>query len=159
MSEHRPGRAIGRAGTIARIIVGSLLLGIVLQGELSTGGLSPRSLVFGLLVLPAVVLSLQWLRARRAPARLEATAPWAFALNVAVLAALYGTPWYAPQLGFTSDATLYFYGGSMLLAAWRGLAGCEVLALSNWLLRRDDQVGCVIFAPIDHLERRRTAEG
>jgi hypothetical protein len=29
----------------------------------------------------------------------------------------------------------------------------EVLALSNWLLRRDDQVGCVLFSPIDQLER------
>jgi hypothetical protein len=29
----------------------------------------------------------------------------------------------------------------MLLAAARGYAGCEVLAVSNWLLHRDDQVG------------------
>jgi hypothetical protein len=41
----------------------------------------------------------------------------------------------------------------MLLAAARGYAGCEVLAISNWLLRRDDQVGCMRFAPIDHVER------
>ncbi len=45
-----------------------------------------------------------------------------------------------------------FYGASMLLAAARGYAGCEVLAISNWLLRRDDQVGCVVFWPIDQLE-------
>lgn len=159
MSEHRPTRAIGRAGTIARIAVGLLLLGIVLQGELSSRGLSARSLVFGLLVLPGVALALQWLRARRSPARLEATGPLGFALNIAVLAALYSTPWYAPPLGFTSDATLYFYGGSMLVAAWRGLGGCEVLAVSNWILRRDDQVGCVVFGPIDHLERRRAQPG
>ena len=43
---------------------------------------------------------------------------------------------------------------SMLLAALRGYAGCEVLAVSNWLLRRDDQVGCAVFWPIDQLERR-----
>jgi hypothetical protein len=41
----------------------------------------------------------------------------------------------------------------MLLAALRGYAGCEVLAVSNWLLRRDDQVGCVVFWPIDQFER------
>jgi hypothetical protein len=40
----------------------------------------------------------------------------------------------------TSDATLVFYGASMLLAALRGYGGCEVLAASNWLLGRDDQV-------------------
>lgn len=51
-----------------------------------------------------------------------------------------------------SDAALPFYGVSMLLAALRGYAGCEVLAISNWLLRRDDQVGCVVFAPVDHPE-------
>jgi hypothetical protein len=36
-----------------------------------------------------------------------------------------------------------------------------VLAVSNWLLRRDDQVGCVVFWPVDHLERgpRRPVPG
>jgi len=42
----------------------------------------------------------------------------------------------------------------MVLAALRGYTGCEVLAISNWLLRRDDQVGCVVFWPIDILEER-----
>ncbi|MGH3863786.1 hypothetical protein [Actinokineospora sp.] len=55
----------------------------------------------------------------------------------------------------TSDATVIFYGASMLLAAARGYAGCEVLAVSNLLLRRDDQVGCVVFAPVDAIERAR----
>jgi len=49
-----------------------------------------------------------------------------------------------------------FYGASMLLAAVRGDAGCEVLAVSNWLLGRDDQIGCLVFWPIDRAERRRT---
>jgi hypothetical protein len=47
-----------------------------------------------------------------------------------------------------------FYGSSMLLAAARGYAGCEVPAASNWVLRRDDQVGCVLFWPVDETERR-----
>jgi len=74
---------------------------------------------------------------------------------VAVFAALYATPWYAPPVRFTSDAVLIFYGASMLLAALRGYAGCEVLAVPNWLLRGDDQVGCVLFSPVDHLGHRR----
>jgi hypothetical protein len=57
-------------------------------------------------------------------------------------------------LAFLSDAALYFYGAAMLLAAVRGYGGCEVLAVSNWLLRRDDQVGCVLFWPVDALEAR-----
>ena len=42
----------------------------------------------------------------------------------------------------------------MVLAALRGYAGCEMLALSNWLLRRSDQVACAVFTPTDSLEQR-----
>lgn len=69
--------------------------------------------------------------------------------------ALYLTTWYAPSLEVTSDAALLFYGASMLVAAVRGTAGCEVLAVSNWLLHRDDQIGCALFWPIDHTEASR----
>lgn len=50
---------------------------------------------------------------------------------------------------------------SMLLAAVRGYAGCEVLAVSNWLLGRDDQLGRLVLSPIDRLdsERRRAGSG
>ncbi len=88
-----------------------------------------------------------WLRARRSPGRLEAAGPAGHVLNLAVFLALY---LWEP----TSDAALVFYGASMLLAALRGYGGCEVLAVPNWLLRRDDQVGCAVFWPIDRLERR-----
>ena len=140
-------RKIGPIGTTARIIVGLLLLGSVLQGHLARGfHLSAWAL--GLLGFPAVVLGLQWLRARRTSSRLEATGPVGHALNLALFLVLY-------LLEPTSDAALIFYGASMLLAALRGYAGCEVLAISNWLLRRDDQVGCAVFWPIDQLERQR----
>jgi hypothetical protein len=76
-----------------------------------------------------------------------------------VFLALYLTPWYAPALSATSDAALIFYGASMLLAALRGYAGCEVLAVSNWLLRRDDQIGCVVFWPIDSVDQRQRSSG
>jgi len=42
----------------------------------------------------------------------------------------------------------------MLLAALRGYGGCEVLAISNWVLGRDDQVGCFVLSPVDHMEHR-----
>ena len=147
-------RAIGVVGTAARVIVGLVLLGSVLWGELRTGGLAWSSLLLGLVGFPAVVVAWQWLRSRRDPMPLRATGPLGLALNIAVFAALYLTPLYAPALSVTSDATLVYYGTSMLLAALRGYAGCEVLAVSNWLLRRDDQVGCMVFGPVDHLERR-----
>jgi len=147
------GRRIGGIGTAARLLVGLVLLGSVLQGQLLDGPFRPASWALGLVGLPAVLLGWQWWHARGGRPRFAATGPVSHALNLAVFLALYLTPWYAPPLRFTSDAALLFYGTSMLLAALRGYAGCEVLALSNWLLRRDDQVGCMVFSPIDQLER------
>jgi hypothetical protein len=145
-------RAIGAVGTAARLVVGVALVGDVIVGH-ATGGWRAVSWLLALVVFPAVLLAAQWVRARRGRGRLQATGPMAHVLNVAVFLALYLTPWYAPALEATSDAALIFYGASMVLAAGRGYAGCEVLAVSNWLLRRDDQVGCLVFAPIDVIER------
>ncbi len=133
-------REIGIIGTAARVVLGLALVGSVWA--------------LGLLGFPALLLAWQWLRARRTPARFQATGPLGFTLNIMIFLALYLTPLYAPALAFASDATLIFYGSSMLLAAVRGYAGCEVLAASNWLLHRNDQVGCLVFAPVDHLEHR-----
>lgn len=142
-------RKIGPIGTTARIVVGALLLGSVVQGHLARGShLSAWAL--GLVGIPAVLVGLQWLRARRTSTRLEATGPVGHVLNLAVFLVLY-------LLEPTSDAALIFYGASMWLAALRGYAGCESLAVSNWLLGRDDQVGCALFWPVDQLEQHRTA--
>jgi len=141
-------RGIGPLGTVARVAVGLVLLGSVVLGHLARG-FHPSSWVLGLLGFPALLLALQWLRARRTPTRLEATGPISHAANLVVFLVLY-------LLEPTSDAAPLFYGASMWLAAARGYAGCEVLAVSNWLLGRDDQVGCALFWPIDQLERHRT---
>jgi hypothetical protein len=146
-------RRIGVLGTAARVVLGLVLVGIVLQGQVFRG-FHPGAWVLGLVGFPTVLLAWQWLRSRRDPTPFHATGPVAVVLNMLVVLALYLTWWYAPVLSITSDAAIVFYGSSMLLAALRGYAGCEVLAVSNWLLRRNDQVGCLVFAPIDHLERR-----
>jgi hypothetical protein len=155
------GRQIGAVGTAARVVLGIfvLLFGVVggkvsvIHGQVRFG-FDPLAVLLGLVAFPAVLLAGQWLRARRVPTDLQATGPLATTLNMFVFLALFLTPWYAPSLSFTSDAALVFYGASMLLAAVRGYGGCEVLAVSNWVLRRDDQVGCLVFAPVDYLERR-----
>jgi hypothetical protein len=148
-ADPRPGpavrqRRIGPLGTVARLVVGLGLLGSVTWGHLARG-IHPWSWGLGLLVFPALLVAGQRLRARRNPARLEATGPVAHAINVAVFLILY---LWEPS----SDATLVFYGASMLLAVLRGDDGCEVLAVGNWLLGRDDQVGCALFWPVDRLE-------
>jgi hypothetical protein len=163
---HQPTRhrEIGPMGTWARVLVGILLLAlgvvggkvIVVGGYVRTG-FQPVSLALGLLAFPAIVIAWQWIRARRAPSRLLATGPLATALNMLVFFALVLTPFYAPPLSFTSPAALAFYGASMVLAAVRGYCGCEVLAVSNWVLHRNDEVGCLVFSPLDQLERRLRA--
>ena len=144
-------RAIGPIGTVARVAVGVGLVGSVIEGHIS-GTFHPWPWLLGLVGLPLVVLVWHRWWDQRHPSRLDATGPVAHLANIAVFLALYLTTWYAPALSVTSDAALLFYGVSMLLAAARGYAGCEVLALSNWLLRRDDQIGCMVFGPVDAVE-------
>ena len=147
-------RKIGTVGTVARIILGFILLGSVFYGHLIKGPFRPLPWVIGLLIFPAMFFTWQYLRARRNPARLEANSLAATVLNVVIFFALYFTPLYAPSIAFMSDSVLIFYGLSMLLAALRGYGGCESLAISNWLLKRDDQLGCLVFSPIDYTERK-----
>ena len=154
-------REIGSIGTIVRVILGLGLLAyglsggkvVVSHGQLQLGFELP-GVILGVLAFPAVLLIWQWLHARRDPTRFEATGAVGTAINMAVFFALFLTPWYLPRLSFTSDAASIFYGASMLLAALRGYGGCEVLAISNWVLRRDDQVGCLVLGPVDLAERR-----
>ena len=153
-------RQIGTIGTVARVVIGSLMVvyGLtggrieVMHGNVQTG-FDPLSVGVGVAAFPALLLAWQWIRARTDVTRYQATGPLATALNIAVFIALVLTPRYAPPLSFTSKAALLFYGASMLLAAARGYAGCEVLAISNWILRRDDQIGCLVLSPIDGYER------
>ena len=142
-------RGIGTLGAAARVLVGGWLLGSVIWGHL-TRGFHPSSWALGLVGFPTLLVVGQWLRARRTPTPLRATGPVAHVLNVAVFLVLY---LWEP----TSDAALLFYGASMWLAAAWGYDGCEVLAVPNWLLGRDDQVGCALFWPVDQLEHRRAA--
>lgn len=154
-------RHIGPVGTVARVVLGLFLLidgvlrgtVVVSHGQLRTG-FDPLGLLLGVITFPALLLAWQWLRARRNPARFQATGPVGTAINMVIFLALFLTPWYAPPFAFTSDAALVFYGASMLLAAVRGYGGCEVLAISNWVLGRDDQVGCFVLSPVDFLEHR-----
>lgn len=141
-------RRIGAVGTALRATVGLGLL--YLAG--GADGLSWRvewyDLVLGLVALPALTVVLG-LAARRCALRpLRFTGPTGHALNCAVIAALVANP-------YTGAAATLFYGAALVGAAWRGAPGCEVTILSNWILRRDDQVGCPIFSPIDAVEAKR----
>jgi hypothetical protein len=90
------------------------------------------------------------LPARRYAARpLRFTGPLGHLLDCAVIVALASSP-------YTGDAAALFYAATLLVTAWHAQPGCEVTVtvLSNWILRRDDQVGCPMFAPVDAAEAR-----
>jgi hypothetical protein len=146
-----PDRGIGVWGTLARVVIGVVFVGGVLYSQ-ATHRWQPLTWLLGLIVFPVVVVVSIGLRARRQPEPLRATGPVGHAMNVGIFLVLYLTSWYAPSVAVLSSAALVFYGCSMLLAAVRGYAACEVLAVSNWLLHRDDQVGCALFLPIDAAE-------
>jgi len=60
-------------------------------------------------------------------------------LNCAVIIGLVVDP-------YTARGAELFYGATLLVAAWRGQPGCENTVISNWILGRDDQVGCPVFS-------------
>jgi hypothetical protein len=135
--EKLSGKDIGPIGVTTRIAVGLGLVGSVIHGQLSVH-LAPATWALGLIGFPALVLTWHWWRIRRNPAPFHDTSTLSAKLSVALPLALYLTWWYAPALSVTSDAVLLFVGSSIVLAALRGYAGCEMLALSNWLLGRSD---------------------
>ena len=142
----RRARSIGRLGTASRILVGLLLLSIGIFSALS-GSSAWWQLSLGFVGFPTAMTLAQFVRLRLTETRLRRTGYLATCVNCAVLVVLL-IAWP------TRNATLIFLGGSMLLAAVRGYAGCESLAASNWLLRRDDQFGCLLFSPIDVVESK-----
>lgn len=140
-------RAIGPIGTAGRVAAGIVF---ILAGVLGQGAVDWIALLVGLIAMPAMAAIAQVVRLALARTALHATDALAACLNLVVAGLLLVTPW-------TRNPTCVFLGASMLLAAWRGYAGCETLAISNWLLRRNDQVGCVLFTPLDRMEAVRRA--
>ena len=144
-------RAIGKFGTVGRLALGVLFLWLAFSALTLRDYSTPpwHAFVIGLIVLPAGLLAFQKMRLRFTKETLDATGPVGFCVNCAVGLALFVV---------ASAATLLFYGVSLILAAARGYAGCEVLAISNWLMRRNDQVGCVVFSPLDAAESRLSGQ-
>lgn len=142
-------RRIGTIGTTSRVLVGLGLLYLALADGLSWG-LTWREALLGLVGFPAVMVVLVMAARRFARRPVRFMGPLGLALNTAVIVALFVTD-------YTADAAALFYGATLFVAAWRAQPGCEATVLSNWILGRDDQIGCPTFAPIDEAEARLTA--
>ncbi len=153
-AEAGPARAIGPIGTGARIIGGLALLTLAYLDKPAglIGGLQLYELLLGFVAFPAVSVLIGLLARRYSHGPLRFTGAAGTAVNLGVLAVLFGLP-------YTAGAAALFYGATLLTAAWRGQAGCEATILPNVILGRDDRIGCPTLTPIDAIEARlgRTA--
>lgn len=144
---HTPIRRIGPIGTGSRLLVATALLYLALVKGASWG-LHWYDALLGLVVLPGALLIVSLVLSRRGSAPLRLTGSLGTLVNCAVIVGLVGNP-------YTARGAELFYGATLLIAAWRGQPDCESTVISNWILGRDDQVGCPIFSPIDRFEARR----
>ncbi len=141
-------RAIGRVGTIARLATGGGLIALIVWAA-TRGDLLVHEVFLGVVGLPVIVIAtvLTVKRVLGTSAHLSATGPVGTLTNFGMIVALFAVPG-------TSEIAYFFYGIPMFLAAWRGYPGCEMMAISNFVLRRQDELGCPWFWPIDTLESR-----
>jgi hypothetical protein len=145
-------RRIGPVGTASRVIVGLALLYLAGGAGGLSWGIEWWDALVGLIALPAISVGLGLAARRYADGPVRLTGPLAICVNCLVIVVLAANPYSGP-------GTLLFYGVTVLVAAWRGQPGCEATVPSNLVLRRDDQIGCPIFAPIDAWElRHRTSD-
>jgi hypothetical protein len=75
----------------------------------------------------------------------------------ALLAALYvagasGSPIFGRGKGQLAAVT--FLGVSLVVAGVRAAPGCEVMAIPGLLFRKHTELACLIFSPLDRLERK-----
>jgi hypothetical protein len=57
-------------------------------------------------------------------------------------------------LGAGQVGALTFLAISLILAGLRGDSGCEVMALPNALFGRPCHLACIVFLPLDSVEKR-----
>jgi hypothetical protein len=149
----RTTRGIGPVGAAARVLAGFGLLYIAGGANGLSWGIEWQDAIIGLIALPVLMVAFGLAARRYARGPVNFTGPLGIALNLAVIVALIAND-------HTGGGATIFYGTMMLIAAWRGQAGCEGTVVSNWILGRDDQIGCPPFTPIDEVEahlRRRHA--
>jgi hypothetical protein len=152
-------RQIGPIGTAARVVGGLIAIGL----PIALSGFGWWDAAAALVALPlvatgaaALVTSAYRRLAPEALARRDGIcsgpACWLIAI---IIGAAVGIDILTPASG--EVASWIWLGGSMLVAAARGFGGCEVLAIANLVTGRRDQIGCILYTPIDWAEARRTA--
>jgi hypothetical protein len=148
-------REIGPIGTASRAVGGLIAIAV----PIALSGIGWWDVAAALVALPLITMAVSGL----VTAGYERYAPEALARRhlicsgpaCVLVAAVIGV---AIALAITTPvsqvAIWSFLGASMLVAALRGYAGCEVLAIPNAITGRRDQIGCVLYTPIDAAEAR-----
>jgi hypothetical protein len=146
-------RRIGPIGTASRVLAGLALLYLALSdGGRFSWDLRWYEVALGLVVFPALMIGVGLAARRFVGAPVRFTGPLGLALNAALGVALFANP-------YTAGGAALLVGTILLVAAWRAQPGCELTVLSNSILRRDDQIGCPVFTPIDEVEARLIGRG
>jgi limonene-1,2-epoxide hydrolase len=140
-------RRIGPVGTAVRVLAGLALLYVSGAWGGLDWGVEARDLLVGFVALPAISLSLGLAARRYSAEPVRFDGPLGTVVNCGVIVALIAN-------GYTGSGATLFYGTTLLVAAWRGMPGCEATVLPNLILGRDDQIGCPTFTPIDRVEAR-----
>jgi hypothetical protein len=143
------GRRIGPIGTTTRLVVAAGLFYLAFFDGTSWG-LEWYDAAVGFGILPAAVIAFGLAAHRHASGPVRFTGSAGTTANCLLLVALGVNP-------YTAGGAALFYGATLLVAAWRGHPGCEATVVSNAIFRRDDQIGCPLFSPIDEAEARLAA--
>lgn len=138
-------REIGAIGTIARLLIAPFFIYWGFDSPLATWYFYWYQIPLGIIGIPILVAIFQKIRLLFIDQPLQATGFWGTVLNMLFLAVLF-------NIEYLHNATFFYLGFSMLLAAIIGYAGCETMAISNLFLNRKDEVGCVLFSAFDYIE-------
>ena len=136
-----PSRRIGPVGGMSRALVGLAALGAAAMLDAT----DTVHWLAGLVGLPALTLIVMTVIRRGRPDA-DWTGPEGHLANTAIAVVIFVV---------SPPTAMIFYGTAMLLAAARGYGGCELLAFSNAILRRNDEIGCPVFSPVDAIETHR----
>jgi hypothetical protein len=151
-------RDIGPIGTATRVAGGVIAIAV----SIALVGIGWWDLAVALIALPLVALVAGELvregYQRFSPQALARSrtvcsgpACWVWAI---VIAAALGLDALSPA---SVVAFWVWLGASLLVAAVRGYAGCELLAFPNLVRGRREQIGCMVYGPIDAAEARYRA--
>jgi hypothetical protein len=151
-------REIGPIGTATRILGGVIAIAL----PVALDGIGWWDIGVALIALSLVALgagdAVTSVYERYAPEALargreaicSGPACWTWAV---VIVAAVGLAALTPA---SAVAIWVWLGASLLVAAARGYGGCELLAFPNLIRGRREQIGCMLYGPIDAAERTRS---